>query len=173
MTPLRRGILIAVVQAALVLSVAGWFLYERETLPRVWVLTTGVDPQLPIRGRYVDLRLVIDIRAGDAVVDDSQRVTYGWTLPRAEGGTLAGELLPDMEMQFGAAQTVMFDARDKRWLLQQPVAFFLSEHEPDPTRLAKGEELWAEVTVPARGAPRPIRLEVRHTAARDDTALAP
>ena len=121
----------------------------------------------------MDLRLVIDIRESDAAVDDAQRATYGRTLPRAEGGKLMGELLPDTEMEFGAAQNVMFDAQDQRWLLQQPVAFFLSEHEPDPARLAKGEELWAQVTVPTRGAPRPIRLEVRQASPKDAAAPAP
>lgn len=173
MSPLVRGVAIAVVHALLVLALGGGFLYERNTLPRAWVPTTGVDPQLPIRGRYVDLRLVIDIRESKAVVDDAQRTPYGRTQPRAEGGKLVGELLPDAEMEFDTAQNVMFDAQGKRWLLQQPVAFFLSEHEPDPTRLARGEELWAEVTVPARGAPRPIRLEVRQAAPRDAVAPAP
>jgi hypothetical protein len=45
--------------------------------------------------------------------------------------------------------------------LQQPLAYFIPEHVPDPSRRADGEELWVEVTVPARGAPRPIRLGVK------------
>jgi hypothetical protein len=31
----------------------------------------------------------------------------------------------------------------------------------DPSRREPDEELWVEVTVPARGAPRPIRLGVK------------
>jgi hypothetical protein len=36
----------------------------------------------------------------------------------------------------------------------------LFEHIPDPSRL-QGEELWAEVTIPKKGLPRPIRLGVK------------
>ena len=45
--------------------------------------------------------------------------------------------------------------------LNDPVAFFIPEHIPDPSFRRTGEELWAEVTVPGRGPPRPIRLGVR------------
>jgi hypothetical protein len=45
--------------------------------------------------------------------------------------------------------------------LDDPVAFFIPEHIPDPSLRPPGEELWAEVTVPRRGPPRPIRLAVR------------
>jgi hypothetical protein len=44
--------------------------------------------------------------------------------------------------------------------LAEPVAFFLPEHVPDPSVRLAGEELWVELTLPARGWPRPIRLGV-------------
>ena len=43
----------------------------------------------------------------------------------------------------------------------EPLAFFIPEHAPDPTALRPGEELWAEVTLPRKGPPRPIRLGVK------------
>ena len=42
-----------------------------------------------------------------------------------------------------------------------PIAFFIPEHVPDPSRRQIGEELWVEVTVPEKGPPRPIRLGVK------------
>lgn len=171
MKPFTRGFVIAAAHAALVLSVAGWFLYERNTLPRAWALTAGVDPQLPIRGRYADLRLMIDLRGSPAALEEARELKHGWTAPRAEGGQLAGDLLQDGSS--AGAQSLTYDPQGERWLLWQPIAFFLSEHEPDPTRLAAGEELWAEVTVPARGAPRPIRLEVRRVATAGTETPAP
>jgi hypothetical protein len=45
--------------------------------------------------------------------------------------------------------------------LDDPVAFFIPEHIPDPSIRPTGEELWAEVTIPRRGPPRPIRLAIR------------
>jgi hypothetical protein len=43
----------------------------------------------------------------------------------------------------------------------EPVAFFIPEHVSDPSRRPPGEELWVEVSVPAKGPPRPIRLGVK------------
>jgi hypothetical protein len=47
------------------------------------------------------------------------------------------------------------------WRIAEPVAFFISEHVPDPSRRPPGEEVWVEVSVPRRGEPRPIRLAVK------------
>jgi hypothetical protein len=55
-----RRIAVAVVQRLIVLSLAGKYAFHRERLPRVWVKATAVDPNLPIRGRYVSLRLQVD-----------------------------------------------------------------------------------------------------------------
>jgi hypothetical protein len=60
---MRRNLaagLLLVVQLALVLSIAGKYLYERETRPRVWVRTAQFDPNLPLRGRYLALQLAVD-----------------------------------------------------------------------------------------------------------------
>jgi hypothetical protein len=43
-------------------------------------------------------------------------------------------------------------------VLNERIAFFLPEHAADPTRRQAGKELWAEVTVPRKGPPRPLRL---------------
>jgi hypothetical protein len=40
------------------------------------------------------------------------------------------------------------------------IAFFIPEHVADPSIRPAGEELWAEVTVPPKGPPRPIQLGV-------------
>lgn len=45
-------------------------------------------------------------------------------------------------------------------VLVEPVAFFIPEHITDPSVRPAGEEQWAEVTIPRRGPPRPIRLAV-------------
>ena len=44
---------------------------------------------------------------------------------------------------------------------REPMAFFIPEHVPDPSRRPPGEELWVEVTVPKKGPLRPIRLGVK------------
>ena len=59
MKPLYRGIAVALLQCLIVLSVAGKYALDRQRLPRVWVKAAPVDPSLPVRGRYVSLRLEV------------------------------------------------------------------------------------------------------------------
>jgi len=100
----RRGLLVAVLHLAIVASLGGKLLVDRATRPRMWVHVLPLDPDSPLRGRYVQLRI---------------------------------------------------EGRPER------IAFFIPEHVPDPSVRAPGEELWAEVTLPRKGAPRPIRLAVK------------
>ena len=117
MTLTRKGLILAAFQCLLALSVSGKLLYDRSTCPRVWVKTAQWDPNLPIRGRYLALRLAPE---GDAQ-------WYG----RTNG---------------------------------QVVLFFVPEHAlPFETGRAarNAPELWAEVTIPRKGPPRPIRLALK------------
>jgi hypothetical protein len=114
----RKGILLGVLQCALVLSLTGKLLYDRAACPRVWVKTLPYDPDLPIRGRYLSLTLA------------------------PEPG------VPYFD------QTTM-----------QRVVFFLPEHPAELETIRSrrnGPELWAEVTIPRKGPPRPIRLGIKN-----------
>jgi hypothetical protein len=57
---------------------------------------------------------------------------------------------------------------DGRFVLAEPIAFFISEKAADPSVRKPGEELWVEVSVPPKGAPRPVGIGVRK-----DGALTP
>jgi hypothetical protein len=57
MTLTRKGLILAAFQCLLVLSLTGKLLYDRAACPRVWVKTAQWDPNLPLRGRYLALRL--------------------------------------------------------------------------------------------------------------------
>ena len=154
MTLRQAGLALALAHVVIVGSLGLKLLADRATLPRGWARTQPFDPDLPIRGRYVRLRLEMPFvgvplgkRAGEyrearliatgdrvqAVLDNSGPVSV--RLDSTGSGLIAG--------------------------LDQPVAFFIPEHIPDPSLRPPGEELWAEVTVPRRGSPRPIRLAVR------------
>lgn len=166
MTPLLRGLVVAAVHVALVASVGGVLLYERESLPRVWALTTGVDPMLPIRGRYVSLRLVVQPAGLPAVEDSERQRTIVETTLSVAAGQLVATVLPGTENELelgwrGQAIEPVETPAGVTWTLAQPIAFFLPEAAADPTVLQPGQALWAEVTVPRDGPPRPIRLEVR------------
>src|SRR5450755_4758405 len=56
----KAAILLIVIQVLLVSTIAGKFLYERKVCPRVWTRAAQVDPDSPLRGRYLILPLRID-----------------------------------------------------------------------------------------------------------------
>ena len=106
---MKRSLLLAAIQVLLVLSLGGKLLVDRATLPRLWLQAAPYDPNMPIRGRYVQL---------------------GVRLPSSPQATT-------------------------------PIVFFIPEHAPDPSFRQSGEQLWVELTMPAIGPPRPIRLGVK------------
>jgi hypothetical protein len=57
MTSRNKGLLLALVHVALVASLGAKLLVDRARLPRVWVRARPVDPDTPIRGRYISLRV--------------------------------------------------------------------------------------------------------------------
>ena len=118
MSALQKGLILAGLHVALVMSLGGKLWYERATKPRVWTRAAPYDPNLPIRGRYVRLK---------------------------------AEAPPEWK-QAGDPRVRQFD---------EPLAFFIPEHVPDPSNRPAGEELWVEVTVPGKGPVRPIRLGVK------------
>jgi hypothetical protein len=167
----RNGLLLVVIQVALVGSLGGKLLLDRATLPRLWVRTTPVDPDLPIRGRYVQLRIEAAVGPGlqwpapaEAPGDSGSRRPGLETLDpwqpvrlQVEDGTLVAYPAPEGRL-FARARE-----RNEQTVaeLVRPLAYFIPEDVPDPSRRPPGEELWVEVTVPRRGMPRPIQLGIR------------
>lgn len=165
MKPLVKGLVIAAVHVGLVASLGAKLLYDRATLPRVWVLAAPYDPNLPIRGRYVSLQLVVEPRG-----IQETKPGPGWQPPASvilgvEGGRLVAEANPQERGYVPSdlhVQPIQIQRRgEKLAVLDKPVAFFIPEHVPDPSRRPPGEELWVEATIPKKGAPRPIRLGVK------------
>jgi hypothetical protein len=162
MKPFAKSLVIAAVQIALVASLGGKLLYDRATRPRVWALTAPYDPDLPIRGRYVSLRLLVEPRGIDGTSSGSRQSPRPVVLHVEDDGLIADaspvshEPLPsDLHVRLISGRNGVMA------ILEEPVAFFIPEHVPDPSRRPLGEELWVEVTVPRKGPPRPIRLGVR------------
>ena len=164
MTPFVRGVVIALVQVLIVGAVGGKLLYDRSALPSVWAATVGIDPMLPIRGRYVALNLVVQPDAATEPAELAEGLPAAARLT-VEDGVLRATFTEDPGMDAIDWSGVLVQRRDRpegaQWTLMEPIAFFLPESAPDPSRLQEGETLWAEVTVPESGPPRPIRLEVR------------
>jgi hypothetical protein len=157
MTLLMRGLLVGAVQALLVAGIGGKFLFERASYPRLWVETAPYDPDMPIRGRYVNIALLVEAdRAAPA--DDANR-TPDMFMARLEA---RGDRLVAVQDDSGKHWVRSARCGDETcWQLAAPLAYFIPEHAIDPSRPRDGAALWAEVTLPPTGAPRPIRLEVR------------
>jgi len=58
---------------------------------------------------------------------------------------------------------------NRNTIISDPVPFFIGEHVKDPTWRRDGSELWAEVTIPKSGPPRPLRLGTK----QGDGAISP
>ena len=155
----RLGLFLALAHVLLVTGVYARYVVDRQTLPRVWARSAPVDPNLPIRGRYVRLRIEAEL-AADFMTD---RIAT-FSLSATDDGKPVAK--PDDNGLSGVVAV-----RDGVDIVRfsEPLAFFLPEHVPDPSQRPAGEELWVEVTLPAQGAPRPIRLGVR----RGDGQISP
>ncbi|MBV9670820.1 MAG: GDYXXLXY domain-containing protein [Acidobacteriales bacterium] len=173
----KRGIALALLQLLIVCSLAAKFLYERHTLPRVWVRTRNFDPNLPIRGRYVALQLDVDtsgvftppplkpatpVKGESAEYISHNRYESVSLQARANLTLQNGKLraIPADHGDFDVRYWRNGDGIENAWF-GEPVNFYLPEHAADPTRLQRGEELWAEVSVPKHGLPRPIQLATK------------
>jgi hypothetical protein len=153
MTPRQVGLALAVVHAGLVASLGAKLLADRASLPHGWARTAPFDPDLPIRGRYVRLRLEVPLDSMPADIGRWDRRSIRLeSVDDRVAATLdtTAETMAQLDSVPGGVRVT----------LAEPVAFFIPEHIPDPSIRPAGEELWAEVTLPRRGPPRPIRLGV-------------
>jgi hypothetical protein len=154
---MRKGFILAAIHLALVGSLGAKLLIDRAARPRVWARTGPVDPNLPIRGRYVQLRI-----EGRASGEASGSSDWAPVTLRVDNGVLMFDRVDESAGSDLRARTTTATRDGERVVqLMQPLAYFIPEHVPDPSRRAPGEELWVEVTLPKAGPPRPIRLGVK------------
>ncbi len=161
---LRKGLLLALLQGGLLLSLGGQLLLDRATRPRGWILTEPVDPHLPIRGRYVNLGLLVpapEVPAGLSRPWSGERVVL-----YSEAGQVRAELAGSTTP---LSRSLPATPEGEHWRLGPSVAYFIPPGVADPSRRQPGEQLWVEVTLPAQGPPRPIRLGVK----RGDGVISP
>lgn len=146
MSPRQAGLLLGVIHMVLVGSVGLKLLIDRTRLPRGWARTAPYDPSLPVRGRYVSLRLEVPL-TGDA--DSAVGADHGVRLVIVDH-RLSGTIDDGI-----AERRATVQRRDSAvaGVLREPVTYFIPEHIPDPSIRPPGEQLWAEVTLPTRGPP--------------------
>ena len=163
MKPPAKGILLAVIQVALVLSLGLKLLIDRTRYPRVWAETIAYDPDSPIRGRYLAVRLQVD---GDHVYSEplaDPSLQNRWTEHRnVKLAVENSHLVAFPSEEWTGLQIARWKQAGRTMVaLEEPVDFYLPEHVPDPSRPTAGERLWVEVTIPPKGPPRPIQLGLK------------
>lgn len=163
MKTFSRSLIVALLQVAIVLSLGGKLLYDRVNRPRIWVRTGSVDPELPIRGRYLTLNLEVHApEVGTSSARDNREL-YAWQsieLAVENGELVAYKSDKHTELSLAAWGRRPNQGNSDVYFLRPSVAFFLPEHAELP-RIRPGEELWAEVTIPRKGPPRPIQLAIK------------
>ena len=162
MNQVQKGLLFAVIQVLLVSSLGAKLLWDRETSPRGWAATRGYDPNLPIRGRYINISLLVK---ADAIFAPSQGpVTFpAYASQNVDLAVENGRIVAIPASRYTGFTVSAPLLRDGEVLatLSPPVVYFLAEHAVDPMRGQPGSTLFLEVTIPRKGPPRPIRFGTR------------
>jgi hypothetical protein len=178
----KTSLVLLVIQLLIVSSVAAKYLYQRATCPRVWTRTAAFDPSLPMRGRYLSLRLTVDgcqstlpsakqanfprdingaAIQGPYVIRAAGNVEFPAQLKVSGNKLLAIRITDEEESASGQFVTAWPALPCDQMRLNNPVDFYIPEHAIDPAGLKSGQELWIEVTLPPKGPPRPIQLAVK------------
>jgi hypothetical protein len=182
----KTSVALLAIQLVIVSSVAAKYLYQRATCPRVWTRTAAFDPSLPMRGRYLSLRLTVDgcqstlpsakqanfprdingvAIQGPYVIQSDLNVEFPAEL-KAAGNKLLAIRTRDGEETSSSQQVIARSGSPcDQMRLVNPVDFYIPEHADDPSWVKSDKELWIEVTVPPKGPPRPIQLAVKENGA--------
>jgi hypothetical protein len=192
MKPLTKAIVVTLIQGVLVSSLGAKLLYDRSARPRAWFRAERYDPNLPIRGRYLNLQLEVNDPRPLEEIEKKYKSQFGAAERRAAAPALPSFLnfgwecgsidvssgtplaVFDQSSAPGGCDNVSF-VRQKNGeklilRLAEPVLFFIPDTAQDPTHLASGEELWVLATIPRKGPPRPIALGIKKVG---DTAVTP
>jgi len=164
MTLSRKGLVLAAIQLAIVLSLGAKLLYDRATRPRVWARTQNFDPDLPIRGRYLALRVYL-VPEGFAYQSPPPPNQNAWWMNQKWAYlSVRDKRLIGSADGSGSGMWVFIQKNPDgslSALAQDPVLVFIPETFQMPAARA-GDELWVELTLPAKGPPRPIRLAINN-----------
>ncbi len=174
-----------IIQLLLVSTVAAKYLYQRWTCPRVWTRAAAIDPNLPMRGRYLALRLTVDgcqstlpsakdanfprdvngaVKPGPYVLRP-QDVDFHANLKVVNNTFIAVRIEGQEDSNAGEEVVGTAGSPCNQMQLASSTDFFISDTAQSPLPLKTGQELWIEVTVPPTGPPRPMQLALKDNGA--------
>ena len=165
MKSMAKGVILCAVQVALVAGIGAKLRYDRATRPRVWVKVAPWDPSMAIRGCYLGLQIEVPAHGFNRPVQPA-RPPYRGYIPysfqyadlQLEGNRLVAVHEPEFT---GTSVTITLENDHLMARVNDPIDYFIPENAKNPAHVEKGEELWAEVTLPKKGPPRPIRLGIK------------
>jgi hypothetical protein len=174
MTARTRGLLLLLLQTALVLSAAIRYQWERYTRPAVWVRVVPLGPNLPGKntiggeGHYGRVQLQVNACGlTTAQIETQQMYQHGKPANTAFSANIKTEVKNGKLIAVSAGKLQAADVQKAGWnsthscaeaRLQQAVDVYLPPNIEVPYTLPDGTTLWALVTVPRSGLPRPIQL---------------
>ena len=163
MSSRAKGLLLGALHVILVLSLGAKLLIDRQRYPRVWAETIAYDPDSPIRGRYLAVRLQVeDEGIYSRPPAESPQQNRWMEMRNIRLGVENDRLVAFPSDDWTGVQVARRERGGQTIVaLEEPVDFYIPEHIPDPSLRSPGERLWVEVTVPPKGPPRPIRLGVK------------
>jgi len=170
MNKLSKGLLLALLQVLLVCTLGAKLLYDRSHRPHIWIKVSTLDPDLPIRGRYLSLNLEVPAQGfslrpmTSLYVKDKDGKPLVQEIPEPSRGNLVlqGEQLVEVGDRNGEYSAIIRRRDGGMFAIVNPdTTYFLPEHGLDPSRRQPGEELWIDATIPRKGPPRPIRLGIK------------
>ena len=172
MKPLTQALAVTLIQALIVCSLGAKLLYDRHTRPQAWFKTARYDPNLPIRGRYLNMQIELDDPTpADEVEKKFAGSNYpvGMSFAQECGSIVMQDSKPAVVFEEGQSwncDNLVFS----RWhdtkgaihlRLDEPVLFFIPDTATDPRSWGIGDETWVLATIPKKGPPRPIALGVK------------
>lgn len=170
MKALHKGLAVALLHVLIVSSLGAKLLYDRSHRPRVWVRVANYDPDLPIRGRYLNLNLEIPM---EGITINRSLSPYGKdkngnpiyfesATPSRCDLVLRHSVLTAVGNQDGEYWTFVRQREGQPSVLVvgTNTPFFIPEHL-DTGAIRASAELWMEATIPRKGPPRPIRLAAK------------
>ena len=179
------SLVLLIVQLAIVSSIAAKYFYQRWSCPRVWTRAAAIDPELPMRGRYLAMQLTVDgcqstlpsaknanfprdfsgaVKPGPYVLRPND-VDFRANLKVVNNTLVAVRIEGTEDATAGEEVVGTASSPCNQMQLASSTDFFISDTAQSPLPLKPGQELWIEVTVPPKGPPRPIQLALKDNGA--------
>ena len=169
------------IQLLLVSAVAGRYLWQRWRCPRVWTPAQVYSPEMDGGRRYVPAQLIVDgcqstlpsakaaqfprgvngaVVPGPYVMRPAA-VSFRANLKVENNKLVAVEVEGDESGRMGEEVSAAPGVACDRMQLERAVDFYIAGPSREVFPLKPNQQLWAEVTVPRNGAPRPLQLAVK------------